>query len=222
MSLWAIVPLKIVTGSKQRLAGVLTEQQRVTLTLAMASDVINSLTACQALDHVLLVSGDEAAADLCRDNRAQWLKPPQQEGLNADLAFACEFAHAQGGQQGLILHADLPLLRADALDTLIQQMRTACHEQDVALVPCKEGTGTNLLYAPLPLPLPLVYGKNSYLRFQDEAKQRRIQVHSLQMPQADLDVDLPADLTQLQARIAQLDCSIAPATRAALAAMQRP
>jgi len=40
---WAVVPVKEITGAKQRLAGVLTEQQRRMLAAAMLEDVLDEL-----------------------------------------------------------------------------------------------------------------------------------------------------------------------------------
>ena len=219
MSLWAIVPLKIVTSSKQRLAGVLTAKQRIQLTLAMATDVLDMLQGCNNIDHVLLISDDSVAADLCQKTAAEWLKPGAQRGLNADLSFACNYAQEQGAGACLILHADLPLLRSQALDRLIKQAQRkadAPGNDMIAAVPCKEGTGTNLLYTPLPLSIQLVYGKNSFPLFKQQAQEKGIAFDTLTLEQGDLDVDIPADLEQLRQRIALSDEASAKATRRAL------
>lgn len=224
MSLWAIVPLKIITSSKQRLSGVLSSQQRIQLTLAMAQDVLTTLQACNEIDHLLLVSGDQVAEQLCEVSGAEWLKPKKQEGLNNDLEFACHYAHLQAANHCLILHADLPLLHSNQIDQLIREARDLINdskEPSIAIVPCKQGTGSNLLYAPLPFPLPLVYGQGSFQRFQEEAAKQRIKCHSLALKNGDLDVDIPADLNALRRRINVADQSSAKATRLALAEMDQ-
>ena len=219
MTLWAIVPLKIVTSSKQRLANVLTNKQRIQLTLAMAEDVLTILQSCQNIDHIVLVSGDAVAAKLCMKTNAQWLKPSNQEGLNSDLAFACHYAEQQGASSCLILHADLPLLNSKRVDELIEQAQKKAlqHKNMLAVVPCKEGSGSNLVYAPLPFPVKFVYGKNSFPQFKQLAMAADIPFHTLAMEDGDLDIDIPADLKSLEQRINRLDSSGAKTTRRALA-----
>lgn len=221
MTLWAIVPLKILSGSKQRLSGALSDEQRLQLTQAMAQDVLAVLKNCREIDHVLLVSGDAVAAELCAASGAQWLKPDSQRGLNADLAVACDYARQQGADACLILHADLPLLNSRSVDAMIVQARNTVEARQgkplLAIVPCKQSTGSNLVYAPLPFPVPLVYGKDSYLLFQEQARQRGIACYTLSADDGDLDVDIPADLERLRQRINEADPSRARATRRVMA-----
>ncbi len=224
MSIWAIVPLKIITSSKQRLSGVLSSDERIQLTLAMARDVLAVLQQCKNIDHVLLVSGDQVAQALCAAVNAEWLKPAEQKGLNNDLAFACNYANANGASHCLILHADLPLLNSHHIDQLINQAQhlvSSSKEKAIAIVPCKQGTGSNLVFAPLPFPLPLVYGQGSYLRFQQEAKTHGIACHDLSLQNGDLDVDIPADLEALRRRISAADKNSAKLTRLALASIHQ-
>lgn len=221
MSLWAIVPLKILTSSKQRLAGILTNEQRIQLTQAMAEDVLAALHKCRNIDHVVLISDDEVAAHLCRKTGAEWLRPHSQQGLNEDLAYACDYAQRQGATNCLILHADLPLLESQSIDKMITQAQAKAealeHGPMLAVVPCKQGTGSNLVYAPLPFPVPLVYGKNSYLLFREEAEKSGIPFFSLSADDGDLDVDIPADLERLDQRLNAADLSRAQATRRVVA-----
>ncbi|MCF7982378.1 MAG: 2-phospho-L-lactate guanylyltransferase [Pseudomonadales bacterium] len=216
MSLWAIVPLKIVTSSKQRLAGVLTAKQRIQLTIAMAEDVLAILHDCKNIDHILLISDDAIAESLCLKVQAEWLRPAEQKGLNADLTFACDYAQQQGAKDCLILHADLPLLHCQALDHFIKQAQEKALTQGkpmLAVVPCKEGSGSNLVYAPLPFPVRFVYGKNSFPLFKQQAQEQGIDFVTLTLEDGDLDVDIPEDLNRLQHRLNTSDSSDAPATR---------
>lgn len=216
MSLWAIVPLKILSTSKQRLSGVFSGEQRAALAQAMAEDVLAMLQHCRRIDHVLLVSDNRIAEKMCRDTGAEWLKPPVEEGLNDDLALACQYARDKGASACLILHADLPLLRSPNIDRMIEQAQGIASDQAgdfLAAVPCKEGTGSNLVYASLPFPVPLVYGINSYLEFQKLAREQGCRFETLTVENGDLDVDIPADLDRLQARIECVDESTATSTR---------
>ena len=54
--MWAIVPIKTFERAKQRLANVLTEEERRSLMLAMARDVLTCLSKAKNLTGILIVS----------------------------------------------------------------------------------------------------------------------------------------------------------------------
>ena len=54
--MWAIVPIKTFERAKQRLANVLNEEERRSLMLAMARDVLTCLSKAKNLDGILIVS----------------------------------------------------------------------------------------------------------------------------------------------------------------------
>ena len=56
--MWAVIPVKQLAMSKQRLAGVLTQTQRATLMIAMIEDVLTALAKVQGLTGRLLVTRD--------------------------------------------------------------------------------------------------------------------------------------------------------------------
>ena len=65
--MWTLLPLKRFSAAKQRLAGVLSPSERRGLVLAMASDVLDTLTALSRaarLDGIALVSAEPEAEEL--------------------------------------------------------------------------------------------------------------------------------------------------------------
>ncbi len=65
--MWAIVPIKTFESAKQRLASVLSPDERRSLMLAMARDVLTALARCQRLTGILIVSRTHEA-----DALAHW------------------------------------------------------------------------------------------------------------------------------------------------------
>jgi len=57
MGIEAIVPLKSLSSTKQRLAGVLSEVARQSLVMAMADDVLSQLRSHPEIDKVSIVCG---------------------------------------------------------------------------------------------------------------------------------------------------------------------
>ena len=58
----AVVPVKDTAQAKQRLAGMLSAEQRGELALAMAEDVLQALASAAGLAGILVVTADPAAA----------------------------------------------------------------------------------------------------------------------------------------------------------------
>jgi 2-phospho-L-lactate guanylyltransferase len=117
-------------------------------------------------------------------------------GLNEDLTTAAGWAGAQGATHVLIVHADLPRLTPQAIDRFVAgagkmpaaRMRAAA---------CKQGSGTNLLLAPVPLSLPLVFGKNSLSRFCRMAAAADLPIDVIHDAVLAADIDEPDDFRAL-------------------------
>jgi 2-phospho-L-lactate guanylyltransferase len=131
MSWTASVPLNYGRDCKTRLASILSPAQRTALVEAMARHVLNQLSTVPAIGQVALLSPERPpfAGD-------SWIADGGR-GLNVELADAR--TRYSGGT--LFIHADLPLLAAADVTTLLD----AANEKGVAIAPDLAGTGTNAL-----------------------------------------------------------------------------
>ncbi|NLE04091.1 MAG: 2-phospho-L-lactate guanylyltransferase, partial [Crenarchaeota archaeon] len=59
MSVFAVIPVKSLLGSKRRLSDVFSNQERSLLTLAMLEDVLRALHA-SIVDEIVIVGSDSA------------------------------------------------------------------------------------------------------------------------------------------------------------------
>jgi 2-phospho-L-lactate guanylyltransferase len=204
--LWALVPLKRLAASKQRLAPVLEPAPRMELMLSMAADVLAALIQIEAVERVLVVSEDPAAEQLALDAGVEWFHLSPGGGLNSDLECAAVFAQQHGARQVLIVHADLPFLKPEPLRHFIAGR---CGKT-TRLAECKAGSGTNLLLTPLPLTFPLVFGSDSLARFQRQLGGMAKVVRNSALS---MDIDNPEDLDCLLMREAN-GLTPGPMTRA--------
>jgi 2-phospho-L-lactate guanylyltransferase len=196
--LWALVPLKNLDSAKTRLAHALADSCRRALVMAMAHDVVAALVQARSVERVVLVSDIPDLPDLLGVPGVTSHCGAQVSGLNEDLSAAALWAGTQGASHVLIAHADLPLITPALVDRFVG---TACGNDlpgGLRAAPCKHGTGTNLLLAPLPLPLPLVYGAGSLARFQALAAAAGISCAIRRDPMLAVDIDEPADYAALQ------------------------
>jgi len=194
---WALVPVKELGGVKTRLSGILSAAQRRDLVVAMATDVLAALVRASLVERVVLVSGSPDLAELADAARVVLYPGPCRCGLNEDLTAATQWAERQGARQALIVHADLPLLAAVAIDRFVAPRDEAASAGSLRAARCSKGTGTNLLLAPLPLPLPLSFGTDSLMRFRDLAARRGLQFEIRDDPALATDIDLGDDYEAL-------------------------
>ena len=111
MTEWrALVPIKQGANGKSRLASVLSREERDALALRMARHVLAELQNCAGIAELAILSTH------CPEWwPGKWIED-RGRGLNAELAA---WRHSVGEAPVLIVHADLPLLRAGETDELL-------------------------------------------------------------------------------------------------------
>lgn len=106
VSITAIVPLKALRRSKQRLAGRLGGDERAALMARLFTHVVSVCASTPAVTEVCAVVGDEPGAELARAAGVAWLREPTAE-LNAAVTYATERVTSDAS---LVVVADLPEL----------------------------------------------------------------------------------------------------------------
>ena len=139
--MWIILPVKDLRRSKTRLARWLSPGQRSDLMRAMVEDVLEELGRAQKVSGVLVVSTEPSLHELADQYGARCIAFDDDSTLNQAVGAACEHLARRGQTSCMIVHGDLPLLRAERIDLLIAE---ASRNQTI-LVPCKDRQGTNLL-----------------------------------------------------------------------------
>lgn len=187
--IWAIVPTRLGTNSKGRLAAVLPPQEREQLARAMLTDVLRALAGTPAIDRCLVVSPDPTARPIATAAGAEFLAEEGARGLNASVEQAVRHASTRGASAVVVSMGDIPLLRSrdvvSALDVLPRR--------GAVLVPSADGTGTNLTVVRPPGLLRSRFGPDSLsLHLEQRSERLPIVIHPL--PNAALDIDTPADL----------------------------
>src|SRR5215467_13660331 len=86
--IWAVVPAKDLAQAKQRLAGVLTPEERQGLTLAMLEDVLVALSDVPALAGTIVVTREAALAATAQSFGARVIADLRHEGPSAAITLA--------------------------------------------------------------------------------------------------------------------------------------
>jgi 2-phospho-L-lactate guanylyltransferase len=191
MTLWAIVPVKPLRRGKSRLAGALSDEERVELNQSLLHHTLKTLKRLKEIEQVLVVSRDPEALTIARHQGARTVRENGQPLLNTALTRATVVAQVYATRGVLILPADLPLISEEDVLTLIER---AVDPPVIVIAPDRHRKGTNaLLISPAGL-IDYDFGENSFEKHCELAKQSGARLEIVDLPTLGLDLDLPEDL----------------------------
>ena len=191
MTVWAVVPVKPLQMGKSRLAQVLTAEARLALNRFLLINTIGKLRSIPELEQVLVVSRDPQVLAIARELGAHTVLENGAPHLNIALEKAMIVLKQHTTMGALIVPADLPLLKAEDVSKLLS---FAKDPPVVGIVPDRHCEGTNaLLVYPVGL-IPYSFGKGSFQRHCELARQAGARLEILELESMAVDIDLPEDL----------------------------
>lgn len=187
--LWALVPVKQLAQSKQRLAAVLEPGEREGLVLAMLRDVLTAIHDISVFDGVLLVSRSSQARALGRDFGTDTFV----ESIGSDHSQAVTQANRylidrHGIRSSLAIPSDVPRITAQDIHQIIS------HHDRVTLVPNESGEGTNAVLASPPNAITYHFGEHSLRKHAESADAAGISPSIVRNANFAKDIDEPRDL----------------------------
>ena len=225
-TLWAVVPVKEIARSKQRLSAALFQDERERLVRAMLRDVLCALRASSGLADVLVITRDAEVGDLAKECGAQVLAERGTGDLNAALRQAAAHLIAVGAPGLLVVPADVPAVRPDEIAHLASEHGTG---RAITVVADRRGVGTNALAASPPDLCPFLFGEGSFERHVAAARAAGVEPKVLDAHGLRWDVDVENDLDEIAMQspgpetsdlLRQFGRVVAPARRNQLAASE--
>ena len=189
--LWVVMPVKDLDNAKQRLASVLSADERHTLFRAMLEDVLATLSRCRDLAGVAVVTRDGEAKALAARHEARVLEESANRGHTSASSFGARTLAAEGVAGMLQLPADIPLVTPEDIDALLEAHGPA---PAVTLAPSRDELGSNAVACSPADVLPLRFGDDSYFPHLRRARSLGIEPGIVNRPGLALDVDTPEDL----------------------------
>ena len=188
----AVVALKTLAQSKQRLSAVLSDEQRCDLVKAMAQDALSCLLWHPEIDTVHAVCGEGwVRSDFPEGALVMWEEGESREG---GLIAAYEMVAAKTAAERLLfIHADLPFLGQEDISAMI----AGSLDDHAVLSPDLSETGTNAVLRWRHQSLPLCFGEDSFARHQQAAKATGTRWRVVRAHGVARDVDEPEDLDRL-------------------------
>jgi 2-phospho-L-lactate/phosphoenolpyruvate guanylyltransferase len=198
MNIFAVVPVKDLWGTKSRLKPILDPGARAGLTLYMMGRVVSALKEA-GVENVCVISPDRIVLSHARERGTAPLLQ-ESRGLNPALEEGRRWAMDRGASALLVLPADLPLLDAQDVRAVLEDVREApC----VTISPDGDHAGTNALLLRPPDALPFAFGPGSYEAHQRTAHELGLDTRILERPHLSFDLDTAEDLARLEEREAQ-------------------
>jgi 2-phospho-L-lactate guanylyltransferase len=186
---WAIVPVKRLSQAKQRLAPILSRNERAELARTMLHEVLTTLCATSELAGTIVVTGDPLVASLATQFDARVVEDDMEAGVNPAVLHGLEALDAMRAG-ALIVPADVPFATADELRAVLSELG----RHSVVLSPALSDGGTNALAMRSPGLIAPCFGDDSFVRHQVLARDSGVGCGIVRADGLSRDIDLPSDL----------------------------
>src|SRR5215472_13730086 len=105
-----LLPIKDLTKAKQRLAGVLTPEERLGLVQAMLVDTLQAVQGVRRAEKTVVVTNYQPALDLAEENQWEILREDRQFSESHSVDFASRVWEERGVTGLLRVPLDVPLV----------------------------------------------------------------------------------------------------------------
>jgi 2-phospho-L-lactate/phosphoenolpyruvate guanylyltransferase len=188
-----LVPVKDFTSAKQRLADVISREQRRELAEAMLGDVLRALAAVPGSPRVALVTRDVEAKRVARQFGCEVIEDGMNIGETEAIAAASQVAVEGGARWTLVIPGDAPLVTSEEVARVLQ----IAPPEGTVLAAAADGEGTNAIFRRPATLFPLRFGNHSFHPHLRSAQATGKPVVVLELPGVALDIDRLADLLAL-------------------------
>ena len=189
-----LLPVKDLKNAKNRLAAILTPEERFGLAQAMLADTIRTVQAVRCTAKIFVVTNYQPALDMAEKNGWEILREDRQISESHAVDFASRVCEERGVTGLLRVPLDVPLVQPGDIDEVLV---TESGTPGLVIVPSRDGTGTNAILRTPPALFPSHFGEGSFAKHVSEAKRAAANVIIRRNPRLELDVDDESDLRAL-------------------------
>jgi 2-phospho-L-lactate guanylyltransferase len=190
-----LVPVKNLSGAKQRLAALFDQPTRTELAQAMLFDVLETLGKWTDRPEVAIVTSDPFALQLAHQFHYSVIPDNRNRSQTDAIEMATRYCEAQGVDSTLVIPGDIPLIQRWELEKILQSAPT----EGSVLVRAADGRGTNAIWRRPAGLFPARFGNDSFEPHHAAAQATGKPCVVLSLPGIALDIDNPSDLRALAA-----------------------
>ena len=200
MTTSAVIPIKQLQDAKQRLSGLLNSEERKRLFQAMVEDVLTAVEACTHIDTIVVVTNDQAVAELARGFGAEIRPEPEPSGLIEAVTETGKQLAAEGVGCMIFLPGDVPLVTPEELEVVLEGFGLS-DKSEFMIVPASDLGGSNCVACSPPDCMSFGFGIDSFRKHLALARDRGIDPHVTKLPGIGLDIDTPSDISELMVEV---------------------
>jgi 2-phospho-L-lactate/phosphoenolpyruvate guanylyltransferase len=189
-----LLPIKDLREAKQRLAPLLSPEERFALAQAMLADTIRAVRGVRRADRIFVVTNYVPVIQAAEANGWELLREERQISESVSVDAASRRCAELGVTSLLRLPLDVPLVQACDIDELLA---VECTAPTLVIVPSRDGTGTNAILRTPPALFPSHFGPGSFARHCGEAERVGAKIVVRRNARLEMDVDDEADLRAL-------------------------
>ena len=193
MKPWAILPVKEMAGAKQRLAPLLSPEERIALMQVMLRDVLTAFSAAPGLAGIAVVTLDPWVQALAQEHGARIITEGAREGHTGAVTSAAAVLQAEGVAAILTMPGDIPAVKTPEIEALIA---AASAPPAFIIAPAHDEQGSNAILVSPPNAVRLRFGEDSYFPHLAAARAAGITPQNLCLPGIAMDIDHPADIAR--------------------------
>ncbi|MGH9594410.1 MAG: 2-phospho-L-lactate guanylyltransferase [Bryobacteraceae bacterium] len=188
-----LIPVKELSKAKQRLTAHFSQADRLELADALWQDFFEVAAASRRAERVFVVSAEPRVLAHARELGWEAIPETAQVSESASVDFASAWCAERGVEALLRLPVDLPLIQPADIDAIFD---AAPGPPGMAIVPSRDGEGTNALLRTPPAVFRSHFGPGSFAKHSAEAARCGAEVRVLRNPRIEVDID---DLEDLRA-----------------------
>jgi len=194
---YLLIPVKDLSNAKQRLAPVMSQEERTRLAWLMLEHVFGEVVRARGHQRVAVVTLYGPAIELAERLGFQIIEETEQISESVSVDYGSRIARTCRAQSVLRLPIDLPLVLAEDIDAVLSQLDGQRGKPMAVMVPSRDGTGTNALGRTPPELFPSHFGPDSFNLHRAEAQQCGAVCRELHLHRIECDIDDPSDVAYL-------------------------
>ncbi len=198
---YILIPVKDLTRAKQRLASLMTQEERTRLAWAMLENTFAAAAGAQNADRVAVVTLYPPAIKLAAKYGMELIAETEQISESVSVDFGSKEVKKRGATAVLRLPIDLPLISARDIEAVLdldagKDRGENGETPSVVIVPSRDGSGTNAILRRPPDLFPSHFGPGSLARHLAEAAASKADCRVIELPSIALDIDDPNDVSE--------------------------
>ena len=198
----AIIPVRELKSTKNRLKTTLPESGRALLTTALLENLVSRLET-SVIQRIIIVASNPKEVQQCSDYSKKLSiisESRKHGGVNSAMTDGIERLTEEGVHGPLLLlPTDLPLITSDVLNRSVQFLRDESYEMVINGSERRDGTNLLGFADSRSIPIKLSYDENSFNAHVEEAHAAGLRLVETDLPEISFDVDSPDDYIRLLA-----------------------